>query len=156
VTKERVMATIHLILHPHDFTPCSQHALRLACSLARDENAKLVVLHVLEQSSVTYSGVAMAPPAPIQTPVVDREAAQAQLDRIESPIPGVTIERRLELGDPATAIVQVAKEINADLIVMGTHGRTALARLLMGSVAEKIVRKAHCPVLTVKLPMPDA
>lgn len=147
------MATMKLILHPTDFSACSEHAFRLACSLARDQGARLVVLHVLDRPVIVYSGVAMAPPAP--PPVHDRDAVRAQLDKIQASVPGVAIEHRLEEGDPADAVLQVADDIRCDLIVLGTHGRTGLGRLLMGSVAEKVVRKAKCPVLTVKLPMPD-
>jgi hypothetical protein len=61
----------------------------------------------------------------------------------------------LLVGDPASAILRVTQELPADLIVMGTHGRTGLGRLLMGSVAEQVVRKAPCPVVTVKTPLPE-
>jgi nucleotide-binding universal stress UspA family protein len=64
----------------------------------------------------------------------------------------VPYEHHLITGDPATAVVQLAEEENVDMIVMGTHGRTGLSRLLMGSVAEAVVRKANCPVLTFKQP----
>jgi nucleotide-binding universal stress UspA family protein len=66
------------------------------------------------------------------------------------------LEHRLVEGDAATVILQVATEIKCDLIVMGTHGRTGLSRLLMGSVAEQVVRNASCPVLTVKTPQHEA
>jgi len=66
----------------------------------------------------------------------------------------VRFEHKLLVGDPASAIVEAAEEENVDLIVLGTHGRTGLTRLLMGSVAENVVRKAKCPVLTVKHPSP--
>jgi nucleotide-binding universal stress UspA family protein len=61
--------------------------------------------------------------------------------------PGITFEHRLVMGDPATEIVRVAEEEKAELIVLGTHGRTGLSRILMGSVAEAVVRHAPCPVL---------
>jgi len=66
--------------------------------------------------------------------------------------PSVSFEHKLLAGDPAAAIVEAADQENVDLIVLGTHGRTGLTRLLMGSVAENVVRKAKCPVLTVKHP----
>jgi nucleotide-binding universal stress UspA family protein len=68
----------------------------------------------------------------------------------------VTVEHHLKEGDPATEILRLAEERKVDVIVMGTHGRTGLGRLLMGSVAEQIVRKAPCPVLTVRLPQRQA
>lgn len=145
------MSSIQIILHPTDFSACSEHAFRLACSLARDQKARLIVLHVLERPVIAYGGVAMAPPPP--PPISEREAARAQLNQIQAPFPGLAIERRLEEGDADTAILQVAEELKSDLIVIGTHGRTGLKRLLMGSVAEKVVRTAKCPVLTVKTPI---
>jgi nucleotide-binding universal stress UspA family protein len=63
------------------------------------------------------------------------------------------VEHRLEEGEPAAQILRVAKETKAGLIVMGTHGRTGLERILLGSVAEKVLRKAVCPVLTVRIPI---
>jgi universal stress protein A len=147
------MSSVQIILHPTDFSTCSEHAFHLACSLGRDQRARLIILHVLERPVIVYTGVAMAPPAP--PPVVERQAARAQLDQIQAPFSGLAIERRFEEGDPATGILHVAEELKSDLIVMGTHGRTGLGRLLMGSVAEKVVRMAKCPVLTVKTPMPE-
>jgi nucleotide-binding universal stress UspA family protein len=69
------------------------------------------------------------------------------------PDPTVHADRHFEEGDPATVILQVANEIDADLIIMGTHGRSAIGRLLMGSVATEVVRKAKCPVMTVTAPV---
>src|SRR5437870_2298337 len=81
------------------------------------------------------------------------EEAKKQLDRLEVPQANVRAQRRFEEGDPPTEILRVAQEINADLIVLGTPGRTGLGLLLLGSVAEQIVRKATCPVLTVTTPL---
>jgi universal stress protein A len=147
------MNPIKVILHPTDFSPRSEQALQLACALARDAGARLIVLHVLERPLIVYSGVALAPPAPPPSEE-ERRKRREQLEQVRPADPAVVIERRLEEGDPATAIVQVAQETGCDLIVMGTHGRTGLARLLMGSVAEKVVREAPCLVLTVKAPQP--
>jgi nucleotide-binding universal stress UspA family protein len=68
------------------------------------------------------------------------------------PSPGIKVERILETGDPVEVILRTAAKLPADLIVLGSHGRTGLARLLLGSVAEQVVRKATCPVLVVKRP----
>lgn len=136
------------ILHPTDFSPHSRYAFELACSLARDHGARLMVLHVVYRPIAVYAGVMTAPLPP---PLLDeRKAAQEQLDQIRPTDSSLPIESRLEEGDPATWILEVAKERNCDLIVMGTHGRTGLTRLLMGSVAEKVLRSALCPVITVK------
>jgi nucleotide-binding universal stress UspA family protein len=151
------MLPIKVILHPTDFSPRSEPAFLLACSLARDAGARLIVLHVLEVPLMVTGGVAMAPPLPPPLPSQeDRRAALEQLHRVQPPDPAVAVEHRLEQGEPATAILQVAQEAGCDLIVLGTHGRTGLARLLMGSVAEKVARGATCPVLTVKTPLPNA
>src|SRR5205807_909314 len=76
------------------------------------------------------------------------------LGRFQPPDPGMRVEHRLEEGDAAAEIVRVAQEIHCDLIVMGTHGRTGIGRLLLGSVAEQVLRRAPCAVLTVKAPFP--
>jgi nucleotide-binding universal stress UspA family protein len=84
-----------------------------------------------------------------------REAISEQLAGVRAADPTLPVEHRLEVGDPVAEILRVAQESKCDLIVMGTHGRTGLAHLLMGSVAEKVVRKAACPVLVVKTPFPE-
>ncbi len=145
------MLPIRNVLHPTDFSEHSDYAFRVACLLARDHGARLIVMHVLERPLLTYAGVMTAPPPPPPS-AEERQAVQAQLCRINPSDPVIEVERLLEEGDPTTAILQVAQERRCELIVMGTHGRTGLGRLLMGSVAEQIVRKAPCPVLTVRLP----
>jgi nucleotide-binding universal stress UspA family protein len=145
------MLPIQTILHPTDFSDRSGNAFQLACALTRDYGARLVVLHVSVPPTVVY-GEGILPP----DPEVLRQEAKEQLDRLQAPQADVRAERRLEEGDPATEVLRVAQEIGANLIVMGTHGRTGLGRLLMGSVAEQVVRKATCPVLTVTTPFPGA
>ena len=81
-----------------------------------------------------------------------RDELRARLQTLQSGEPGVPVEYRLEAGDPATEVLRVAREVPCDLIVLGTHGRTGLTRLVLGSVAEEVLRKAPCPVLTVKAP----
>jgi nucleotide-binding universal stress UspA family protein len=142
------MFPIRKILHPTDFSERSDHAFRLACALARDHNAPLIVLHV--HSPVVAYGDGLVGVMP---PDFTGEL-QARLREIDPHDPKVVIERRLVEGEPAAEIQRVARESGCDLIVMGTHGWTGLRRLLMGSVAEDVVRKASCPVLTVKAPFP--
>lgn len=141
------MLPIHVILHPTDFSERSGHALRLAAALARDYGARLAVLHVAATSPLIYSEGSL----PLD-PRLLVEEARAQLDQLQLPINEHRSERHLVEGDAATEILRLAQEMHADLIVMGTHGRTGLARMLMGSVAEQVVRKAPCPVLTVTVP----
>jgi nucleotide-binding universal stress UspA family protein len=144
------MLAVRSILHPSDFSERSQYALGQACALARAYDARLVLLHVVAMPVVLYGEGAL--PA---NPEELRAAARAQLDDLQVPFANARTDRRLEAGDPVEMILRLAQEMHADLIVMGTHGRTGLGRLLMGSVAEQIVRKASCPVLTVKTPLSD-
>jgi nucleotide-binding universal stress UspA family protein len=140
------MLPIHKVLHPTDFSEHSRHAFRLACALAHDYSAGLVLLHV-HSPFVAYGDGLVAAIPPDYT-----EELRAQLNKLDPHDPKVVVERRLIEGAPALEILRVARESDCDVIVMGTHGRTGLGRLLMGSVAEEVVRKADCPVLTVKGP----
>jgi nucleotide-binding universal stress UspA family protein len=90
-----------------------------------------------------------------QQPNGYREQMCDWLHRLQAPRSGVEIDHRLTDGEPHAEILRVAEDDRCDLIVMGTHGRTGLPRLLMGSVAEQVVRRAPCPVLTVKAPFPE-
>ena len=138
------------ILHPTDFSPLSDHAFRLACSVARDHGSRLIVLHVAVPPVVGYGGP-MTPP-----PGGDWKALEEQLNGITAQDNKIPVEHRLEEGNPAPEILRVARETQCDLIVMGSHGRGGVARLLMGSVAEHVMRKATCPVLVVKTPLPES
>jgi nucleotide-binding universal stress UspA family protein len=145
------MTTLRTILYPTDFSPRSEYAFGLACSLARDHGSRLIVLHVIEQPVFAYPGVMTAPPPPLPS-AEERQALRAKLDEIRPDDETIPVVHLLVQGDPSLSILQIAKEHPCDLIVMGTHGRTGLGRLLMGSVAEEVLRKASCPVLTVKAP----
>jgi nucleotide-binding universal stress UspA family protein len=145
------MLPLRTILHPTDYSEHSAYAFQVACALARDHGARLIVLHVAEPLSAFYLEGAVIP-----SPEEYQEEVRERLRKIQVPDAKVVVERRLEEGDPAAGIVRVAREAGCDLIVMGTHGRMGLSRLLMGSVAEQVVRKAPCPVLTVKMPFPAA
>ncbi len=138
------------ILHPTDFSERSEDAFQAACSLAGDHGAHLVVLYVQRPDVVGSAECTAYVPDPIRTPADVKEMLSQRHD-ID---PGLDVEYRVVEGDPAAQIVYAAKELNASLIVMGTHGRTGLGRLLMGSVAETVSRQAPCPVLTLKAPFP--
>ena len=132
------------ILVPVDFSEYQQTVLDLAMSLARASNAKLVIVHVADPArtygeSSVYAGVADP----------QREVMEEKLREVRPPSPEVAFEHRYLRGAPADAIVDCAKELNADLIVMRTHGRTGVSRVLMGSVAEAVNREAPCPVMTI-------
>jgi nucleotide-binding universal stress UspA family protein len=144
------MLSIRTVLHPTDFSERSDFAFRLACSLARDYGARLIVLHVAEPPTVVGSEGMLMPPV-----AVDLQPLQDRLQQLRPRDPKVPVEHRLIQGDTATEILRVAEETKCDVIVLGTHGRTGLGRLLMGSVAEQVLRRAPCPVVTVKTPLPE-
>jgi nucleotide-binding universal stress UspA family protein len=142
------MLPIHTILHPTDFSEHSNVAFRIACSLAQDYHAKLLVFHVAPVQMVGAEGI-IAPPEGY------REALLQKLLELQARPAQVQIEHRLVEGEPVDTILRVAQEDRCDVIVLGTHGRTGLGRVLMGSVAEQIVRKAPCPVVAVKTLLPQ-
>jgi nucleotide-binding universal stress UspA family protein len=150
MAKENTMLPLGTILHPTDFSEHSEFAFRVASALARDYNARLILLHVLPPPMVLYAGG----PVPAEMwPSV--EEIKEKLHKMEGRTHHVRVESEVMEGDPVDMILRAAEESHSDVIVMGTHGRTALARLLLGSVAESVMRKAPCPVLTAK-PVPAA
>jgi nucleotide-binding universal stress UspA family protein len=146
---EKAMLPIHTILHPTDFTEHSTYAFQMACALARDYGAKIVVLHVYPTPVVPVIDAGVYPLS-FEVPY---EELLANLKDMEPPDPTIVVERVLVEGDPAFEIVRAEENYDADLIVMGTHGRGGLSRVVMGSVAENVTRKAKCPVLTVRTPL---
>jgi nucleotide-binding universal stress UspA family protein len=146
------MLSIRTILHPTDLSSSSDYAFRLACSLARGYGARPLVVHVAKQPVITPVG-GVVPPEPEQY----QEELTGKLHQLQVEAPHVPVETRLlPSGDPARAIPQVGQEAAADLIVMGTHGRQRLRRLLTGSVAEAVLRAASCPVLMMRSPFSPA
>ena len=146
------MTRFRTILHPTDFSPGSAAAFDYACDLARDYDALLVVLHAFGPIvPVGADGVIVAPDLDEL-----RAIARKQLDGICPANPTVRVERAVREGPSTQVILEAAAEFRADLIVMGTHGRTGFRRLVLGSVTEEVLRKAPCPVLTVKAPAPAA
>jgi len=141
-----MLLSIQTILHPTDFSEPSGYALRMAYSLAADYRAHLVIVHVMSMPILVPEGLLFAEPAFGQDELRDK------LDHLVVPNDEVDVIRRLEEGNPTAEILHMAQLCHADLIVMGSHGRRGLRRLLMGSVAEAVLRKATCPVLTVTTP----
>ena len=133
------------ILYPTDFSTMGQAALDMATSLARDRRARLLIVHV-QELPVAYGAGELY--YGIDEP--NREDLERMLSEVVPLDASVGHEHRLLVGNPARAILQLAETEDVDMIVMPTHGRTGLLRLLMGSVAEEVVRKAKCPVVTVK------
>ena len=148
------MIEIKNILFPTDFSEAAEYAMRFAISFAQEYGAKLHVLHVVEDvGHAIYFDLLQAPPlAQLLTQIEDR--ARTELERaLPADIsPPIEHECRLRRGIPFVQIVRAAAELKCDLVVLGTHGRNGLTHALFGSVAEKVVRKAPCPVLTVRHP----
>jgi nucleotide-binding universal stress UspA family protein len=138
------MIHISKILYPTDFSSYSNQAYFHAVALAEKHGASLTILYVY---SPTTAGA--RPPGRGED---DRKYWRAQLEQIRPVDARIPVRHILLEGDPASEIVRYATDTGTDLIVMGTHGRTGLERLLMGSVAEKVMRDALCSVLVAKLP----
>jgi nucleotide-binding universal stress UspA family protein len=135
------------ILFPTDFSSTTESDLEHAATLAHDTGAKLLILHV-EEPPMAYAGGEM-----YYGPLLDDDAERKRLlEAVRPHDPSVPYEHRMAHGDPAREIVHVAEAEHVDLIVMSAHEHGRLRRLLMGSVAESVVRHANCPVLTLKHP----
>lgn len=165
------MAFRHVLV-PTDFSEPANHALRYAAEEAVLHRAKVTLLHVQPMDAGTDVYYVTGAPAsgqqagfdvitggrlgmvPVSEPtVVRRDSSEAALTRLHDLVPEAfrgTWQVEIAVGRPADTIVRLARERNVDLIVMATHGRTGLEHVVMGSVAEKVVRLAPCPVLTVK------
>ena len=153
---------IHHVLCPIDFSEGSRHALDYAVMLARWYRARLSVVYVHQLSTPVY-GVSYLGPEGLQPIVLTELERRHLLDRLEKEVAEdrtaahLDIETALdEEANVAEAIVSRARTTSADVIVIGTHGRSGFERLVLGSVAEKVLRKAACPVLTVPAHSPDA
>jgi nucleotide-binding universal stress UspA family protein len=133
------------ILVATDFSPHASHALEWARSLAGAFGAKLILLHVIDAFSLAVTGGVRAGIDPLS--ILSKEAHQC-MGELKTLIPDAQTDVR-EASPPA-AIVDVALELNCQMIVMGTHGRSGLKHLLLGSVAEYVVRHSRVPVLTVR------
>ena len=143
------MISLKRVLIPVDFSEHSAKSVNYGAELASMFGADLHVIHVVETPLIMYGeGGAYVPPDTVE----DLEAAAvAELDRLEIDAQGdAPVTRKVIQGHPFVEIVRYAKDNDVDLLVVGTHGRGAIAHMLLGSVAEKVVRKAPCPVLVVR------
>jgi nucleotide-binding universal stress UspA family protein len=136
---------VKTILFPSDFSSKADEAFDFATAMAQQNGAKLLVVHVEEPPLVYgdgsfYYGI----------PDPDEGSLREMLGKLQPHPAGIPCEHFLLKGSPAAAIIDFAKEKGVDLIVMSSHGRTGLGRLLMGSVAELVMRRAECPILIVK------
>ena len=146
------MLSISRILVPTDFSEPSDEALQYAKGLAEKFNASLHVLHVLEDLAAhAWTTEVYVSALPGVHEEMERQARE-RLDQALSPDEQAKYKAELVLrmGSAFVEVVRYAREQAIDLIVMGTHGRGAIAHMLLGSVAERVVRKANCPVLTVR------
>lgn len=145
-----------------DFSEFSRHALHHALSVARSHRSTVTVLHVVAPAPAAVAGGLYSGgenPPPLLLPTMDVEAATRELARFArtEPIPGVKIETVVtEAAEVHREILAQAARRHPNLLVMGTHGRSGFERLFLGSTAEKVLRKADCPVMTVPPKAPDA
>lgn len=144
--QSRLPAAPRCLLVPVDFSQPSLAALRHALALALASGARVVLLHVLEPFHASRL---------MDVAAVQADARRAANERLEALLIATrktwpAVSRELRAGHPVTTIIALAKRTQADLIVMGTRGQTGLRRRLIGSVAERVVREAHCPVLVVR------
>ncbi len=147
------MISLKRILMATDFSDYSKEALDYAVYLAKTIGADLYLLHVYEIPMLVLPGETLSVRTEVYEWLADlKEGAakslEAQADKVRRL--GVQVHPILKEGRPFREILNIAQEISADLIVLGTHGRTGLPHVLLGSVAERVVRKASCPVFTVR------
>jgi nucleotide-binding universal stress UspA family protein len=152
VAKKPLSSEAKTFLVPTDFSSCARKAAEEALMLAKNFSARVIFFHALDLApsyTVAYAhelgvSVPIPPPAP--------EEIEPEWEAFLSglPLDNVDWEKSTEEGQAATTIVHRAKRIQADMIVIGTHGRSGLPHMLLGSVAEKVVRAAFCPVLTIR------
>jgi nucleotide-binding universal stress UspA family protein len=152
VAKKPLRAEAKIFLVPTDFSACARKAAEVAVMLANSFSGQVFFFHVLEpyrSYAISYSDdVGVSVPIPPPSP----EELEPEWDAFLSglPLEKVAWDKHAEEGHAASAIVRQAKHIKADVIIMGTHGRSDLPHILLGSVAEKVVRTASCPVLTIR------
>jgi len=139
------------LLVPVDFSAASLQALAAARALAKTNGAELHLLHSVDDVAWRYLGYPLDALAQVQTAVTTSANEQLRELAIREQRDGLAVETTLVVSArPASAIVEYAREHRIDLIVMGTHGRGAMLRMMIGSVAEQVVRTAPCPVMVVR------
>ena len=139
---------LHRILVPVDFSPHSQNALRYALELAAQFNAEVTLVHIVEQ--IVYPGDWVYPPIALSDIATEKKGHIMERLKALTEGSGLKAKHIVRLGRAWQEIAEIARELDSELIVIATHGYTGLRHALLGSVAEKIVRHAPCPVLTVR------
>jgi nucleotide-binding universal stress UspA family protein len=137
------------ILVPIDFSDCAKKALRYAIPLAKQHEAALTLLYVVPTNYAVgeYGGIDYATLEVEMRASGEKEFSTLLGDEVRGEVPATTL---LRTGSPAIEIIEAAKSLPADLIVISTHGRTGLKHVMLGSIAEAVVRRAPCPVLVVR------
>ncbi len=146
IRPERILATT-------DFSECAQIGLRLAGSLAGSFGAEFFLLNVISEKELELISESDLPKKPVD--IIANEQKERLVQHFEEVLKpeerdGVKLQPRVRFGEPAKEIIKASKDLEVDLVVMATHGRTGLRHLLAGSVAEEVVRNAACPVLTIR------
>ncbi|NTU53419.1 MAG: universal stress protein [Chlorobiaceae bacterium] len=142
------MISIKSILCPIDFSEASKNAYRYACEFARSMGSKVILLNVIEPRPIAADMTLNYIPLEEDIAAAAREDLAPILE--ESKAMGIDVSAEVVIGVPAEAILHHSVDSDVSLLIMGSHGKTGLSRLLMGSVAEAVVRKASMPVLIVK------
>jgi nucleotide-binding universal stress UspA family protein len=144
---------IKVILFPTDFSQGARAAMDHAISLAKDYHAKLILLYVIQDISIAEWYI---PSSLTAADLLEdmQKSAWNEMEKWGAEVSQAVkdVEKLVVRGVPFVEIIKTAKERGADMIVIGTHGRTGIDHMLFGSTAEKVVRKAACPVLTVRIP----
>ena len=153
ITKRELSSDLKTILVPIDFSDCSKKAAEEAIALVRGFGGRVIFLHVLDLAGYVYPAAYGV--EPVITPPLTPDDLEPDWQYFLQglPLDGITWEKHTREGRPASMIVNAAREYESDLIVMGTHGRTGVAHVLLGSVAEAVLRLTDCSVMTVR---PDA
>jgi universal stress protein A len=149
------------LLVPHDFSPCAERALRTATGLARVHGAALALVHVSSLPENLPSDALITPAdsdGPLRVDDYTTHGARQRLEDIAAPLrrEGLAVATFAVTGGIKEQILALARQVEADALVVGTHGRTGLSHLLLGSVAESLVRVATVPVVCVRTSAPDA
>ena len=148
------MKRIRRIIHASDFSPASRPAFKKAVDIARSARARLLIVYAVPPivPPLMGEGVYVAPATWKDMQREARQIAQGQIDKLvkEAQRAGVAVQGLVVDGVPADQIVRLARARRADIVVIGTHGRTGFSRLFLGSVAARVVATARCPVLTVR------
>ncbi|MBI1822581.1 MAG: universal stress protein [Nitrospirae bacterium] len=146
--RKRVAAKIKKILVPTDFSPESERLLKYAVMTAKSFGARIHLFHAIEPFPYTTTDAFMV----VDNSEALKSIADSLIKNFTSLLrkQGIPVKASMSVGSPAREIVMKAVQEKVDLIIMGTHGRTGVEHVLLGSVAEKVVRMAKCPVLTIR------